>query len=53
MTGDDIRSFNEYLRNCTDEQLRGVWRKEKKAGRDCYAALAENEAQRRGLFWLE
>lgn len=53
MTGDEIRKFNDYLRLCTDEQVRGVWRKEKKAQRDDYAALAENEAQRRGLFWLE
>lgn len=53
MTGDDIRAFNEYLRNATDEQVRGIWRKEKNANHDDYAALAENEAQRRGLFWLE
>ena len=41
--GKDIREFQEYLRNCTDDQVRGVLEKEKKAGRDAYVALAEAE----------
>jgi hypothetical protein len=49
----DIREFCSYLRNCTDAQVRGVYEKEKRAGRDAYVALAEVEAQRRGLFWLD
>jgi len=46
----DIREFTAYLRNCTDAQVRGVYEKEKAAGRDAYMALAEAEADRRGLF---
>lgn len=53
MTADDIREFSGYLRNCTDAQVRGVYEKEKKAGRDVYVALTEIEAERRGLFWLD
>jgi hypothetical protein len=53
ITAQDIREFAGYLRNCTDAQVRGVWEKETKAGRDEYAALAEIEADRRGLFFLE
>jgi hypothetical protein len=49
----DIREFDQYLRNCTDAQVRGVYEKEIKAGRDAYAALAEMEADRRGLVWLD
>lgn len=41
----DIREFTAYLRNCTDQQVRGVYEKEKKAGRDEYVALAEAEAE--------
>jgi hypothetical protein len=52
ITADDIRQFAGYLRNCTDAQVRGVYDKEKTAGRDHYVALAEIEAERRGLFWL-
>jgi len=53
LTADDIRNFCGYLRNCTDAQVRGVHEKETKAGRDAYAALAQAEADRRGLFWLD
>lgn len=53
ITADDIREFTGYLRNCTDAQVRGVYEKEKQAGRDEYVALAEAEAERRGLFWLD
>lgn len=53
ITGNDIREFSDYLRNCTDAQVRGVWEKEKKADREVYIVLAEIEAERRGLFWLD
>jgi hypothetical protein len=49
VTADDIRSFCAYLRACTDAQVRGVYAKERGAGRDAYAALAEAEAARRGI----
>lgn len=45
----DIREFAAYLRGCTDRQVRGFWEKEKEAGRDGYAALAETEAVKRGI----
>jgi hypothetical protein len=53
ISANDIREFCGYLRNCTDAQVRGVYDKEKKAGRDEYVALAELEAVRRGLFFLD
>lgn len=53
ITASDIREFIAYLRNCTDKQVRGVYDKEKQAGRDEYVALAEAEADRRGLFFLD
>lgn len=53
ITAKDIHEFCGYLRSCTDEQVRGVYDKEKKAGRDEYVALAEEEAIRRGLFFLD
>jgi hypothetical protein len=49
ITAKDIREFTGYLRHCTDAQVRGVYQKEKQAGRDEYVALAEIEAARRGL----
>jgi hypothetical protein len=51
LTADDIRDFCGYLRNCTDAQVRGVYEKETNAGRDAYAALAQAEADRRGLWF--
>lgn len=53
ITADDIRDFSGFLFNCTDAQVRGVYDKEKAAGRDEYVALAELEAIRRGLFFLD
>ena len=53
ITANDVREFCFYLQNCSDAQVRGVCEKEKKAGRDVYVALAEVEAQRRGMFWLD
>jgi hypothetical protein len=53
ITAKDIREFNSYLRACSDAQVRGVYEKEKQAGRHEYMTLAEMEAQRRGLFWMD
>jgi hypothetical protein len=50
ITAKDIREFNAYLQQCTDRQVQGVYDKEKAAGRDEYVALAEAEAQRRGII---
>lgn len=49
LTAKDIREFTAYLRACSDRMVRGVWEKEKEAGRDGYAALAETEAAHRGI----
>lgn len=49
LTKTDHYEFSLYLRNCTDNQVRGVWEKEKQANRENYAALAEFEAARRGI----
>lgn len=49
VTGDDVREFNAYLRSLTDAQVLGVIEKESEASRDVYLALAEAEADRRGL----
>jgi hypothetical protein len=45
----DIREFRAYLRQCTDDQVRGVWEKETAAGRYDYAELAAAEAESRGI----
>lgn len=39
----DIREFKQYLRNCTDIQVQGVFNKETKAKRRAYAQLALDE----------
>jgi hypothetical protein len=49
MTADEMREFRGYLKLCTNNQVRGVYEKEKKAGRDDYAELAVAEAERRGI----
>lgn len=49
MTTTDRREFKAYLHNCTDAQVQGVLEKEKSAGRDDYAELAQDEMERRGL----
>jgi hypothetical protein len=49
ITAKDIREFNLYLKNCTDNQVRGVYEKERDAGRDEYAELAKAEAEKRGI----
>lgn len=49
ITAKDIREFNGYLKNCTDNQVRGVYEKERDAEREEYAELARAEAERRGI----
>jgi hypothetical protein len=53
MTAQDMREFRGYLKNCTDNQVQGVYDKEKAAGRDDYAELAKAEAERRGIYLEE
>lgn len=50
MTKRDRQEFEGYLRNCTDEQVRGVWLKEILARRMDYAALAQLEAAKRRVI---
>ena len=49
MTRREVMEFRLYLQNCTDAQVRGVWEKEKQAGREEYARLAETEDFKRSL----
>ena len=49
MTANDRQEFIQYLRNCTNNQVYGVLEKEKGAGREDYATLAQAELERRGL----
>lgn len=49
MTKADQADFTQYLKGCTDNQVRGVYEKEKAAGRDEYAELAKHEAELRGI----
>jgi hypothetical protein len=49
MNDKDKREFQAYLKACTDAQVRGVWEKEDKAGREDYASLTAIEADRRGI----
>lgn len=49
MNKKDRDEFRLYLRQCTDRQVQGVYDKESAAGREDYAELAENEAERRGI----
>ena len=41
--------FKEYLRHCTNDQVQGVYEKERKAGRMEYAELAKYEGHRRNI----
>lgn len=45
----DIREFVDYLKQCTDSQIRGCYEKEKTAGRRAYMALCEFEARNREI----
>lgn len=47
----DVRGFALYVRQCTDAQVRGVYDRERAAGRMDMAAIATLEAARRGLTW--
>lgn len=49
MTMKERNNYIAYLTNCTDRQVIGCYKKEKKANRDDYAILALEEAVRRGL----
>jgi hypothetical protein len=49
MTTKDRNEFSGYLRQCTDQQVQGVYDKETAAGRRDYAQLAAREANRRGI----
>ena len=50
MTQQDEREFQEYLAQCTDNQVLAVYEKERSAGRRAYAQLARTEAASRGLW---
>lgn len=49
MNQKDRTEFKAYLRDCTDQQVRGVYEKEDRANRPDYAALAREEAAKRGI----
>jgi hypothetical protein len=49
MTQQEKREFREYLRNCTNRQVQGVYDKEKAANRHQEMELAIQEAERRGI----
>ena len=49
-TDKDRHEFRQYLRQCTNAQVQGVYEKELAAGRHEYAELAESEAILRGLY---
>lgn len=50
MNAREIRDFNAYLANCTDSQVRGVFEKERAAGREAEAELARAAAAARGVY---
>ncbi len=50
MTQQDKEDFVLFLNHCTDQQVLGVYEKERNAGRRAYARLAREEAARRGLW---
>jgi hypothetical protein len=45
----DIREFKGFLRQASDRQVQGIYDKESRAGRDEYAELTVEEAERRGI----
>lgn len=49
MTTQERQNFKAYLRNCTNNQVQGVYDKEKAAGREEEMELAVDEADRRGI----
>ncbi len=50
MTAKDRREFVQFLKQCTPQQVQGVYNKETKAGRKDYANLAVIEANRRNIY---
>lgn len=50
MNAEDMREFRAYLKQCTNNQVRGVYEKEHGAGREDYAELARAEAEARGIY---
>jgi hypothetical protein len=49
VTRRDINQFQQYLRQCTDRQVIGVYEKERAAGRRAYVQLAALEMAKRRL----
>jgi hypothetical protein len=49
MTEQDRQEFIDYLKACTDAQVRAVLDKERGAGRQDFAQLAQEEMKARGL----
>jgi hypothetical protein len=49
MTREDREKFRLYCRACSARQVRGVYEKERAAGRDDYAEIARAEAERRNI----
>jgi hypothetical protein len=45
----DRQEFREYLKGCTDSQVRNCLEKERSAYRFDYAELCEDEMEMRGL----
>lgn len=50
LSANDIREFSSYLRQCTDQQVQGVYEKEMEAARLAYVELVMLEAGRRGII---
>lgn len=49
MTKQERDNFRSYLKQCTAQQIQGVYDKEKVAGRTEEMELAVAEAERRGI----
>lgn len=47
---DELEEFRMYLASCTDQQVRGVFKKEREAYRSDNAVLARAELVKRGLW---
>ncbi len=52
VSSSDRADFKMYLKQCTDAQVRGVYEKERAAGRAIYKELAILEAERRGIDFI-
>lgn len=49
MDATDMREFRQYLKQCTDKQVRGVYEFEMEHRREDYAELAKAEGEARGF----